>query len=42
MVVVGCLSFLLTGCKEADPVIIYQLTLSEHSVVFDMGGEVNR
>lgn len=38
LVVMGLLSFLLTGCKEDGPTIIYQLTLSEHSVVFDMGG----
>lgn len=29
---------LLNSCNEGDPTIIYQLTLSENSVVFNMGG----
>lgn len=29
---------LLISCNEGDPTVIYQLTLSENSVVFDMGG----
>lgn len=31
-------TFLLTGCKQIDATYSYQLTLSENSVVFDMGG----
>lgn len=31
-------SLLLTGCKHIDATYSYQLTLSENSVVFDMGG----
>lgn len=30
--------FILTGCKELEATVVYQLTLSENSVVFDMGG----
>ena len=29
---------LLISCNEGDPTVIYQLTLSENSVVFDMEG----
>lgn len=41
-VMIACLASLLSGCNEASPTIIYKLTLSEHSVAFDMNGGIEQ
>lgn len=37
-VMIVCLASMLNGCKEAEPTIFYQLSLSENGVAFDMEG----
>lgn len=37
-VMIVCLASMLYGCKEAEPTIFYQLSLSENGVAYDMAG----